>query len=113
MSSYECAGRIIKIGETEHKSEKFKVREFVIETEGKYPQSIAFQLANDRTVLIDDYSEGDTITVSFNLRGREWQGRYFTNLDAWRISGEGYSQSAKPQQKAAASQTNFEEDIPF
>ena len=42
-------------------------------------------MTQDRCSIIDKYNEGDKIKVFFDLRGREWQGKYFTNLNAWRV----------------------------
>jgi len=83
--SFEIEGKLHKKFETESKSEKFQARDFVIETEGQYPQYVKFQLVQDRCEAIDPMNEGEKIKVYFDLRGREWQGKYFTNLNAWRI----------------------------
>lgn len=83
---YEAEGKLIKIYDTENKSGKFSVREFVIEVpDGNYPQYVKFQAVQDRCNILDNFREGEKIKVSFDLRGREWQGKYFTSLNAWRI----------------------------
>ncbi len=46
---------------------------------------VKFQCVQDRTSIVDNVNEGDQIKVHFDLRGREWQGKYFTNLNAWRV----------------------------
>lgn len=85
-SSFTQSGRLVFKGEPDSKTGSFRAREFVIETEGgQYAQLIKFQLVQDRCDLIDEYSIGDMLDVHFDLRGREWQGKYFTNLNAWRI----------------------------
>jgi single-strand DNA-binding protein len=84
--SFEIEGKLHKVFETEQKTESFRTREFVLLVEqGSYPQYIKFQLVQDRTDIIDDHNEGDQIKVYFDLRGREWNEKYFTNLSAWRI----------------------------
>jgi single-strand DNA-binding protein len=83
--SFEVAGKLIKKYDTENKTGSFQAREFVIEVDGQYPQFVKFQLVQDRCALLDAYGEGETIKVHFDLRGREWQGKYFTNLNAWRL----------------------------
>jgi len=92
--AFETEGIVHKIFETQSKSETFKTREFVIKNEGQYPQFIKFQLTQDRCDLIETYKEGDKIKVHFDLRGREWNEKYFTNLNAWKI--EKVEQSAAP-----------------
>ena len=84
--SFEIEGTLHKKYDTEKKSERFQAREFVLLVEdGSYPQYIKFQLTQDRCNVIDDAEEGQMIKVHFDLRGREWNGKYFTNLNAWRI----------------------------
>jgi single-strand DNA-binding protein len=84
--AFEAEGKLIKIFPTEQKTASFAAREFVIEMpDGKYPQLIKFQAVQDNCNVLDNFREGDKIKVSFDLRGREWQGKYFTSLTAWRI----------------------------
>lgn len=84
--SFEVTGKLHKVFPTETKTSNFQARDFVIEiTNGNYPQMIKFQLVQDRCSIMDDYTEGEEIKVYFDLRGREWNGKYFTNLNAWRI----------------------------
>lgn len=83
--SFEIEGKIHKIFETQSKTDSFQAREFVITTDGQYPQFIKFQLTQDRCQIIDNVSEGEMIKVFFDLRGREWNEKYFTNLNAWKI----------------------------
>ncbi len=83
--AFEIEGAVHKIFETESKSDKFQAREFVIKTEGTYPQFVKFQLTQDRCDLINGYNEGEQIKVYFDLRGREWNDKFFTNLNAWKV----------------------------
>ena len=95
--AFEVSGKIIKILPGESKSATFQTREFVIEIpDGNYTQIVKFQLTQDRCGLVDAFKEGDSVKVSFNLRGREWQGKYFTNLDAWRIDAESGGAASGP-----------------
>jgi len=84
--AFEIEGKLHKTFETEKKTQTFEAREFVILiSEENYPQYIKFQLVNDRCTLLDKFREGDQIKVYFDLRGREWNEKYFTNLNAWKI----------------------------
>jgi len=100
--SFEVEGKLIKKFDTENKTDTFQAREFVIEiNSGNYPQAVKFQLVQDRCTLIDGYEEGEYIKVHFDLRGREWQGKYFTNLNAWRLEKPEASQSPEAPPPAA------------
>lgn len=89
----EVKGILHVKGQTQQRSEKFSTRSFTIKTnEDKYEQFITFELLNDRTDMIDPFGVGEEITVSFNLKGREWtspQGevKYFNTLEAWKVQG--------------------------
>lgn len=105
--SFEIVGKLYKKFPAESKSPTFQTREFVLEfAEGNYPQLIKFQLTQDRCQLLENYEEGEEIKVHFDLNGREWQGKFFTNLTCWRIeksAAEGAtstSASEKPVQQA-------------
>jgi hypothetical protein len=67
-------------------SDKFSVRMFVLTVpNGEYPQDVIFQLAQDKCKLLNEYSPGIDITVKFNLRGREYNGKYYNTLDVWNV----------------------------
>lgn len=83
--NFEIEGSLHKKYETESKTSSFQTREFVIQTSGNYPQFVKFQLVQDKCDIIEKMDEGGLIKVSFDLRGREWQGKYFTNLNAWKV----------------------------
>src|SRR5688572_6306508 len=88
--AFEVEGKLHKKFDIEKKSGTFQTREFVILVEqGQYPQHIKFQLVQDRVEIIDNLEEGSDVKVYFDLRGREWQGKYFTNLQAWRVEAAG------------------------
>ena len=93
--AFEVEGKLHRIFPTEQKSASFQAREFVLEVpDGNYPQLVKFQAVQDRCATLDSFNEGDRVKVSFDLRGREWNGKYLTNLNAWRIERAGSSESA-------------------
>ncbi len=85
MASFEVSGRLKAVMEVQTFSSGFTKREFVLTTEEQYPQDIKFELIKDKTSVIDKFKENDTIKVSFNLRGNEYNGKYYVNLQAWRV----------------------------
>ena len=88
MSELTMKGAIKLINPVKVISDKFSVREFVITTADKYPQEVIFQTVNDKMDIITPYGQGQEVTVSFNVRGREYNGKYYNTLDAWKVQGE-------------------------
>ncbi len=87
----KISGQIIHIGQLEVMSEKFKKREFVIQTEGKFPQEIQVQVTQDRCDLLNNLKFGDIIDASINIRGRSWTSKegvkkWFNSIEAWSIN---------------------------
>jgi hypothetical protein len=92
--SYELTGKLIAKFDTVQRTATFKTREFVIEKSedigGRVITNYAkFQCVQDKTNMPDRFAIGDTVKVSFNIKGTKWekngQVNYITNLDAWRI----------------------------
>jgi len=112
MSNMTKEGNIIAIDEIITFDSGFTKREFVIKTtdDGDYPQDIKFELVKDKTALIDKYSVGDKITVHFNVRGREWNEKYFVNLVAWKLEGQAVSAGTTTE---PAMDAEVHDDIPF
>ena len=89
MSELTMKGAIKLINPIKVISDKFSVREFVITTpDAKYPQEVIFQTVNDKMDIIAPYGQGQEVTVSFNVRGREYNGRYYNTLDAYKVQGD-------------------------
>ncbi|QZT36708.1 DUF3127 domain-containing protein [Halosquirtibacter xylanolyticus] len=65
---------------------EWKKREFVLTTQDEqYPRTICFTLFNDKVSLIEGFQSGQDLEVSFSVESREYQGRYFHNVNAWRV----------------------------
>ena len=120
---FQIKGKLKVKGNEQSVSERFRKREFVLtDDSSQYPQYISFQLTQDKCSLLDPVNIGDEITVSFNLRGREWKSpqgeiKYFNSLEAWRIERQSASQPEKtghyepvPENTQAS---GMADDLPF
>ncbi len=92
--AFEVSGKLEVIFDTQQVTERFKKREFVmIVQDGMYQEHVKMQLLQDKCDLLNGFSVGDEIKVSFNLKGKPFtkgnETLYFTNLDAWRIEKTG------------------------
>jgi hypothetical protein len=63
---------------------KWKKQTFSIMTKDQYPKEVAFTIWNDKTPLPAVDQELD---VHFNAESNEYNGKFFTNLTAWKIEG--------------------------
>ena len=115
---------ILKVKNSEVKvSEKFKKREFVLtDNASSYPQTVLFQLTQDRCSLIENAKVGDEITVHFLLKGREWKNpqgeiKFFNSLDVFKIdlpkSGASTENIQEPSFTNETLVPTPDDDLPF
>ena len=124
----QILGTIKVIKPIQQVSATFSKREFVIETNEQYVQTIQLELHGDRVDIIDSFVEGQEVECHINLRGREWvnpQGetKYFNSIQGWRIEKVQAEAPSAPQMppmpasEAFEPATNFKEeehdDLPF
>ncbi len=67
----------------------WKKQEFVVETQEQYPRKICFTLFNDKVSLLSGISEGDDLEVSFDVESREYNNKWFHNINAWKLEKNG------------------------
>jgi hypothetical protein len=46
---------------------------------------VKFEVVKDKCATLDKYAVGQSVAVSFNVRGNEYQGKYYVSLQAWKI----------------------------
>ena len=98
--AYELSGSVKVIGDIQSFNSGFSKRELVITIpDGNYPQDICIEFHKDRADLLNGLAVGDNVMVTFNLRGREYNGRYYNTLVAWKLE----TASEAPDNTAATS----------
>tara|TARA_R110002167_G_scaffold7159_4_gene33780 strand:- start:507 stop:782 length:276 start_codon:yes stop_codon:yes gene_type:complete len=87
----EVIGIIKLVGATQEIGAKgFRKRELVVTTAEDYPQMLMIEFTQDKVDLLNNFSEGQSVKVAINLRGREWinpqgEAKYFNSLQGWKI----------------------------
>jgi hypothetical protein len=120
----ELKGTVIVIGNTEEFGAKgFKKRQIVIKTDAQYPQTIPVDFTQDKCRILDNYNIGDIVDISINIQGSEWQGKYYANIQGWKINkGEAElnsnkfmpdRQSVNAMMENAEAIAEEEDDLPF
>jgi single-strand DNA-binding protein len=112
--SYELKGTVKEIFEEQTFTSGFNKRAFVVTSEAdKYPQDIQFECLKERVELVDKLKKGDKVTVSFDVNGREWNGKYFVNLVAWKIeAGSGSTAAGDDEPPLPDPDEDFDADEP-
>lgn len=103
----EVIGTVKVIGaeETVGAAGTFKKRLVVVQTDEQYPQSIPVDFVQDKCSVLDKYAIGDKVKVSVNVRGNEYNGKYYVSLNGWKIEKTATVEVAAP--------TTTTDDLPF
>lgn len=120
----EIKGKVVQLLDLqsgEGKNGTWKKQEYIIETlDSKYPKKICVAVWGDK---IDQFAMnvGEDVTASIEVESREFNGKWYTNVQAWRVQ-KGQSQEAGINQEAPAESTPPEflsndseatDDLPF
>ena len=92
--AFELKGKIKVLFEQQDFPSGFYKRDFVITTNEQYPQDIKLSALKERVEQLNGLGEGDEVLVKFDLRGREYNGNYYVDLNAWRIERGGAAQAS-------------------
>ena len=119
----EISGKIIEILEVksgQSANGEWRKQEYVLETEAQYPKKVCFMAWGDK---IDQFNiqKGETLEVSIDLESREYNGRWYTDVKAWKVSRDDATAGSPPpfadQDRYAPSSVDSSpignDDIPF
>lgn len=118
----EVQGKVVQICEPQKfngRNGEFTKYGFVVETAGQYPKKIHFQVFGDERWNDMAIKANETLIVGFDISSREWQGKWFTSCDAWRVlrnetqPTQPAPQSSPIPQQSAPQSNNSDDNLPF
>ena len=85
----ELSGKVIAVleprGGVSKTGNAWKVQEYVIETHDQYPRKMCFDVFGEDKINQFNIQIGEELTVHFDIDAREWQGRWFNSIRAWKV----------------------------
>jgi hypothetical protein len=66
------------------KNGTWKKQEFILETGDTYPKKVCIAVWGDK-VDMGSFKPGDMVDVSFDVESREFNGRWYTDVKAWKV----------------------------
>lgn len=85
----------------EGKNGPWKKQEIIVEQQGQVPKKVCVSVWGDK-LNVAQYPVGASITVQIDVESREYNGRWYTEVKAWKIEGAG----------AAPAETSFSDPEP-
>ena len=116
MEPLSIQGKLIKKNSIENienkEGKQWKKQTFLIETDSEYNNQICFQLfGEEKIIILENHQIGDRVEVFFNISSREYNNRYYHNIDAWRINHVNLDRSTEENQQSE--KTQKEDSLPF
>jgi hypothetical protein len=97
----EVVGKIIQVLPAQEgvgrNGNPWKVQPYVLETLDQYPRKVHFEVFGEDRIKQNPCDIDQLVTVSFDIESREFNGRWYTSIRAWKIQ-----QGDMTQQAAAA-----------
>ena len=103
----DIVGKIIQVLPVQEGVSKtgnpWKVQSYVLETQEQYPRKVCFEIFGEERIKNNLCNIDDLVTVSFDIESREFNGKWYTSIRAWRVQ-QGDQTAAQPAAPAAAPQ---------
>jgi len=90
------------------KNGEWKKQEIIIETDGQYSKKVCIAIWGDK-INAQQLEIGKTLSIEFDAESREFSGRWYTELKAWKIDANGQG-SYTPNKLATAEPLQLPED---
>lgn len=85
----EITGKIIAVlperGGISKTGNEWKMQEYVLETHEQFPRKICFNVFGADKISQFNIQAGEEMTVSFDINAREYNGRWYNDIRAWRV----------------------------
>ena len=96
----EISGKIIQVlpeqgGVSKTSGKEWKLQAYVLETQEQYPRKVHFEVFGEDRIKANPCQLDDIVTVSFDIESREFNGRWYTSIRAWKIQ-QGVVEAAAP-----------------
>ena len=108
----EITGKIKIIGETQTFDSGFSKRQIVITSDEQYPSDIPVEFFKEKANVLNGYKVGESVKVDVNIKGSEYQGKYYVSLNGWRIERTVAGQFAPPPQSGSAADAYMAKNNP-
>lgn len=97
------------------KNGEWKKQDIIVETEATYPKKVCISVWGDK-MDISSLQPGNLLKIDFDVESREFNGRWYTDVKAWKIEVAGAAVSAGSEKKTGnigPENTNNDDDLPF
>ena len=97
----EIIGKVLEVlplqqGTSARTGNPWTIKTFILETQENFPRKVAIEMFGDQRIADNPVEAGQVVTVSFDLESREFNGRWYTSVRAWKVVQGAQAPAAAP-----------------
>ena len=105
----EVSGKIIQVlplqsGISKTSGNPWQLQAYVLETQEQYPRKVHFEIFGEDRIKNNACEMDELVTVSFDIESREFNGRWYTSIRAWKVQKGIVGEATAPTATPAAAQ---------
>ncbi len=111
--------QILPVQSGQGRNGPWQKQDFIVETNDNYPKKICCSLWGDKANMLQGLQPGQDLKVFFDVESREYNGRWYTDVKAWKIEtgGSGTADSSSGDEIPLPGEDDLpiqdEDDLPF
>lgn len=93
--SLEITGKLISklpLQSGQGKNGTWTKQDFIIETQEQFPKKVCISMWGDKAKELDSIAIGEMLKAGINVESREFNGKWYTDVKAWKIEKQGETQ---------------------
>lgn len=109
-------GKIIQVlplqgGVSKTSGKEWSLQAYVLETNEQYPKKVHFEVFGDDRIKSNPCDVDDIVSVDFDIESREFNGRWYTSIRAWRIVKQDATQAAPQEAEQVSNEQESDTDL--
>ena len=109
-------GKIIQVlplqgGVSKTSGKEWALQAYVLETLENYPKKVHFEVFGDDRIKANPCDVDDIVSVDFDIESREFNGRWYTSIRAWRIVKQDATQAAPQEAEQVSNEQESGTDL--
>ena len=109
-------GKIIQVlplqgGVSKTSGKEWALQAYVLETKEQYPKKVHFEVFGDDRIKANPCGVDDIVSVDFDIESREFNGRWYTSIRAWRIVKQDATQAAPQEAEQVSNEQESDTDL--
>ena len=101
----------LQVGVSKTSGKEWALQAYVLETKEQYPKKVHFEVFGEDRIKANPCGVDDIVSVDFDIESREFNGRWYTSIRAWRIVKQDATQAAPQEAEQVSNEQESDTDL--